>query len=147
MFSMTTLVEYTGYSCIIQWRQTKPNNNKHNYLYGSLSRLYVMPSSHLSNATIKPTMNFVWNQYHHFLQVLNLLSIAWERRLVFTIGRSVTTGREDVVTWSGVEHRTERGQFSAVGETALFLERVIRQLNMRGVSDGQDEQGLYQELS
>lgn len=80
-------------------------------------------------------------------QVLNLLSIAWERRLIFTIGRSVTTGREDVVTWNGVEHRTERSQFVSQQETAHFLERVVRQLNMRGVSDGQDEQGLYQELS
>lgn len=79
--------------------------------------------------------------------MLNLLSIAWERRLVFTIERSVTTGREDVVTWNGIEHRTERSQFASQQETAHFLERVVRQLNMRGVSDGQDEQGLYQELS
>jgi deltex-like protein len=40
-------------------------------------------------------------------KVLHLLRIAFQRRLVFTVGRSVTTGREDVITWSGIHHKTE----------------------------------------
>lgn len=31
--------------------------------------------------------------------VLNLLKIAWDRRLLFSVGTSITTGRRDVVTY------------------------------------------------
>jgi deltex len=39
-------------------------------------------------------------------EVLRLLRVAWERRLTFTIGRSLTTGRENTVTWNGIHHKT-----------------------------------------
>ena len=39
-------------------------------------------------------------------KVLKLLMKAFEARLVFTIGRSVTTGLEDIVTWNDIHHKT-----------------------------------------
>jgi deltex-like protein len=38
--------------------------------------------------------------------VLSLLDKAFKNRLIFTIGRSVTTGKEDVVTWNEIHHKT-----------------------------------------
>lgn len=43
------------------------------------------------------------------LQVLRLLVKAWKRRLIFTIGRSSTTGEENTVTWNEIHHKTEFG--------------------------------------
>jgi deltex-like protein len=38
--------------------------------------------------------------------VLELLKIAFDRKLVFTIGHSRTTGEENVVTWNDIHHKT-----------------------------------------
>lgn len=39
------------------------------------------------------------------IEVLNLLKIAWDRRISFTIGTSVTTGQENAVVWN-IHHKT-----------------------------------------
>lgn len=39
-------------------------------------------------------------------KVHRLLRRAFNQRLVFTIGNSRTTGREDVVTWNDIHHKT-----------------------------------------
>jgi len=81
-------------------------------------------------------------------KVLRLLSIAFERRLVFTVGRSVTTGREDVVTWNEIHHKTEPGM-SNTGHgfpDSGFLDRCLAELAAQGITAPQDEGGLYQEL-
>ncbi|XP_046429356.1 protein deltex isoform X1 [Neodiprion virginianus] len=81
-------------------------------------------------------------------KVLRLLQIAFERRLIFTVGRSVTTGREDVVTWNEIHHKTELGP-STSGHgypDASYLERTLAELAAQGVSDGQSVTGFYQEL-
>lgn len=38
-------------------------------------------------------------------EVLRLLQIAWERRLTFTIGTSVTSGATNAVVWNGIHHK------------------------------------------
>lgn len=38
-------------------------------------------------------------------KLLEMLKVAWDRRLCFTIGTSVTTGAEDVVVWN-LHHKT-----------------------------------------
>lgn len=40
-----------------------------------------------------------------------LLKIAFDRRLVFTVGRSETTGQEGIV-WSGIHHKTYKTEGS-----------------------------------
>ncbi|CAK9829730.1 Protein deltex [Anthophora retusa] len=81
-------------------------------------------------------------------RVLRLLQIAFERRLIFTIGRSVTTGREDVVTWNEIHHKTELGP-STTGHgypDTSYLERTLAELAAQGVTDGQPSSTMYQEL-
>jgi len=39
-------------------------------------------------------------------ECLRLLKISFDRRLTFTIGTSVTTGRSDSVIWNGIHHKT-----------------------------------------
>lgn len=81
-------------------------------------------------------------------RVLRLLQIAFERKLIFTIGRSVTTGREDVVTWNEIHHKTELGP-STTGHgypDTSYLERTLAELAAQGVIDKQSSPTLYQEL-
>ncbi|XP_043589330.1 protein deltex isoform X2 [Bombus pyrosoma] len=81
-------------------------------------------------------------------RVLRLLQIAFERKLIFTIGRSITTGREDVVTWNEIHHKTELGP-STTGHgypDKSYLERTLAELAAQGVTDGQSSPTLYQEL-
>ncbi|KAG7208902.1 hypothetical protein KM043_015083 [Ampulex compressa] len=81
-------------------------------------------------------------------RVLRLLQIAFERRLIFTIGRSVTTGREDVVTWNEIHHKTELGpSTSGHGYPDMsYLERTLAELAAQGVTDGQPPTAIYPEL-
>lgn len=61
--------------------------------------------------------------------VLKLLRVAFQRRLVFTVGRSVTTGREDVVTWNDIHHKTEpNSRFDP-----NFLDKCLAELAAQGV--------------
>ncbi|XP_053381589.1 uncharacterized protein LOC123544631 [Mercenaria mercenaria] len=39
--------------------------------------------------------------------ILEMLKVAFERKLVFTIGRSRTTGQEGVITWNDIHHKTD----------------------------------------
>ncbi|CAG0917569.1 unnamed protein product [Notodromas monacha] len=43
---------------------------------------------------------------HEGKEICNLFRIAFERRLIFTVGTSATTGRKSVVTWTGIHHKT-----------------------------------------
>ena len=63
--------------------------------------------------------------------ILRYLKIAFDRRLLFSIGRSTTTGREDVVIWNSVDHKTQFSMFPDPG----YMQRVIEQLIHLGVTD------------
>ena len=39
-------------------------------------------------------------------EVFNLLKEAFDRKLIFTVGRSVTTGLDNQVVWNGIHHKT-----------------------------------------
>ena len=39
-------------------------------------------------------------------KVLRLLRVAFLRRLTFTIGDSLTTGKKGVITWNDIHHKT-----------------------------------------
>lgn len=64
-------------------------------------------------------------------KILKFLKIAFDRGLLFSIGRSATTGKEDVVVWKNVEHKT---QFSMYPDPT-YLQRVMEQLVHLGVTD------------
>jgi deltex len=68
-------------------------------------------------------------------EVLRLLKIAFDRKLVFRIGQSVTTGADDQVVWNGVHHKTSTtGGASNYGyPDETYLERVKDELAQKGV--------------
>eukprot|EP01121_Diplochlamys_sp_Union-15-3_P007266 TRINITY_DN1834_c0_g1_i2.p1 TRINITY_DN1834_c0_g1~~TRINITY_DN1834_c0_g1_i2.p1 ORF type:complete len:322 (+),score=38.75 TRINITY_DN1834_c0_g1_i2:33-998(+) len=49
-------------------------------------------------------------------EILRLLKIAWDRKLIFRIGTSVTTGKPNQVIWNGIHHKT-----SATGGFQVFF--------------------------
>jgi hypothetical protein len=68
-------------------------------------------------------------------QVLALLRRAFDQRLTFTVGTSITTGMSDCVIWNGIHHKT-----SPAGGPARFgypdpgyLGRVRDELKAKGI--------------
>ena len=65
-------------------------------------------------------------------QILKLLKIAFDRKLTFTVGTSVTTGVENTVVWAGIHHKTDfHGPYGY--PDATYLTRVRQELNAKGV--------------
>ena len=70
-------------------------------------------------------------------KVHRLLRRAFEQRLVFTIGGSRTTGREDVVTWNDIHHKTnthggpEKYGYPDPG----YLSRALEELAAKGIRE------------
>ncbi|CAI5797680.1 E3 ubiquitin-protein ligase DTX1 [Podarcis lilfordi] len=68
-------------------------------------------------------------------KVLKLLIVAWERRLIFTIGTSNTTGESDTVVWNEIHHKTEFGS-NLTGHgypDPNYLDNVLAELMAQGV--------------
>lgn len=67
-------------------------------------------------------------------RVLRLLRVAWQRKLIFTVSRSHTTGCEDVVAWN-IPHKTEIGPSSGSHSypDSGYLNRVLKELEALGV--------------
>lgn len=40
-------------------------------------------------------------------KICQMLKVAFRRKLIFTIGHSRTTGKENVVIWNGIHHKTD----------------------------------------
>ncbi|TSN86055.1 putative E3 ubiquitin-protein ligase DTX3 [Bagarius yarrelli] len=68
-------------------------------------------------------------------KVLKLLQQAFKQRLIFTVGRSSTTGRSNVVTWNDIHHKTSRtGGPTAYGyPDPDYLKRVQEELKVKGI--------------
>ncbi|XP_067250360.1 E3 ubiquitin-protein ligase DTX1 isoform X2 [Chanodichthys erythropterus] len=70
-------------------------------------------------------------------KVLKLLIMAWDRRLIFTIGTSSTTGESDTVVWNEIHHKTEFGS-NLTGHgypDPNYLDNVMRELSAQGVGE------------
>ncbi|GFT96809.1 e3 ubiquitin-protein ligase DTX1 [Nephila pilipes] len=70
-------------------------------------------------------------------KVLRLLVKAWKRRLIFTIGRSSTTGEENTVTWNEIHHKTEFG-YNRRGHgfpDPNYFSNVLSELEAHGIKD------------
>ncbi|XP_061584369.1 uncharacterized protein LOC133449252 [Cololabis saira] len=70
-------------------------------------------------------------------QVLKLLLVAWDRRLIFSVGTSSTTGESDTVIWNEIHHKTEFGSnltghgFPDPGH----LDNVLEELRVQGITE------------
>jgi deltex-like protein len=80
---------------------------------GVIVIMYSIPSGIQGPEHPNPGVHFSGTYRHAFLpdnregqEVLRLLRICFDRRLTFTVGRSLTTGCDNVVTWNGVHHKT-----------------------------------------
>ena len=70
-------------------------------------------------------------------RVLRMMITAFQRRLTFTIGRSITRGEDDCVVWNGIEHKTV-GHDNGSGHgypDPEYLDRVIRELEQYGIRE------------
>lgn len=77
------------------------------------------------------------NRHLLSLQVLKLLIMAWDRRLIFTIGTSSTTGESDTVVWNEIHHKTEFGS-NLTGHgypDPNYLDNVLTELSAQGVGE------------
>ncbi|XP_057217699.1 E3 ubiquitin-protein ligase DTX3L [Triplophysa rosa] len=68
-------------------------------------------------------------------KVLKLLERAFDQRLTFTIGHSSTTGRNNVVTWNDIHHKTSRtgGPTNYGYPDPEYLKRVQDELKAKGI--------------
>jgi deltex-like protein len=65
-------------------------------------------------------------------EVCSLLREAFDAGLIFTVGRSITTGRENCVIWNDIHHKTSlTGQFGY--PDATYLQRVKAELAAKGI--------------
>lgn len=70
-------------------------------------------------------------------QVLRLLLVAWDRRLIFSVGTSSTTGESDTVIWNEVHHKTEFGS-NLTGHgypDPGHLDNVLEELKAQGITE------------
>ncbi|KAG4066453.1 hypothetical protein HA402_007089 [Bradysia odoriphaga] len=68
-------------------------------------------------------------------EILELLKIAWDRRVAFTIGTSITTGVENTVVWN-IHHKTNQsGGVAYFGyPDPTYFQRVKLELESNGVA-------------
>ena len=68
-------------------------------------------------------------------EILALLKIAFDRKLTFTVGTSVTTGIKNTVVWNGIHHKTSlSGGCTNFGyPDSSYFNRVKQELASKGV--------------
>lgn len=69
-------------------------------------------------------------------EVLAMLKVAFDRKLTFTVGTSITTGRKNTVVWNGIHHKTSLfGGPTGFGyPDNNYFNRVKQELAARGVT-------------
>ena len=68
-------------------------------------------------------------------EILELLKIAFQRRHIFTVGTSVTSGKKNTVVWNGIHHKTATGggtKYYGYPDPTYFS-RVKEELAAKGV--------------
>ncbi|KAM6930209.1 putative E3 ubiquitin-protein ligase DTX3 [Xenentodon cancila] len=67
--------------------------------------------------------------------ILSLLKRAFDQRLIFTIGRSTTSGRNNMVTWNDIHHKTSMhgGPLHYGYPDPDYLRRVRDELKVKGI--------------
>ncbi|XP_036955137.1 probable E3 ubiquitin-protein ligase DTX3 isoform X2 [Acanthopagrus latus] len=67
--------------------------------------------------------------------ILILLRQAFDQRLIFTVGRSTTSGRNNIVTWNDIHHKTStHGGPTHFGyPDPDYLSRVRDELTVKGI--------------
>lgn len=110
--------------------------------YGTIIISYHIPSGRQGDEHPNPGMPYQSVTRIAYLpdskegnKVLKLLQRAFGQRLTFTIGRSSTTGQNNVVTWNDIHHKTSRygGPTSYGYPDPDYLKRVQDELKAKGI--------------
>nr|XP_022342310.1 uncharacterized protein LOC111136032 [Crassostrea virginica] len=105
---------------------------------------YEIPDGMQTNEHPNPDVPFTGLSRQGYLpdnsegrSVLGLLKKAFEHRLIFTVGVSRSSGKDNVVTWNDIHHKTRRDggpeKFGYPDEE--YLERVKEELAAKGISN------------
>ncbi|KAE8298687.1 E3 ubiquitin-protein ligase DTX3L [Larimichthys crocea] len=121
-YNSYSLPGFSGYSTIVirydmqGGIQTEKHPNPGNY-YGPIHRTAYLPDNKEGK------------------EVLHLLKKAFDRRLIFTVGTSRTTGMENQVTWNDIHHKTSMsgGPENFGYPDPGYLSRVREELKAKGV--------------
>ena len=68
------------------------------------------------------------------IKIVGMLRVAFDRKLVFTVGRSATTGRENVITWNGIHHKTKIADSAYGYPDPTYLQRIGDELKALGIT-------------
>jgi len=104
--------------------------------YSTIEIVYTFPDGEKDGVKYKGTVRKTYlPNNEEGKEVLSLLKIAFERKLTFTIGRSLTTGINCAITWNGIHHKT-----SLIGGPTMYgypdpdyLTRVKEELAKKGI--------------
>ncbi|XP_056461965.1 E3 ubiquitin-protein ligase DTX3L-like isoform X2 [Gadus chalcogrammus] len=110
--------------------------------YGHILIKYEIPSGKQTTRHPNPGRPYRGTQRSAYLpdnregrEVLTLLQRAFDKKLIFTVGTSVTSGSENQVTWNDIHHKTSIGG----GPTSFgypdpdYLRRVKEELKAKGI--------------
>ena len=113
---------------------------------GTIIVNYTIKSGNFKGKKYKGTnrMSYIPNTKNGRI-LLGLLKIAFDRKLTFIIGTSVTTGKTDTIVWNGIHHKTNiTGGPTKYGyPDPTYFNRVLEELASKGVNkDDYDEKEL-----
>jgi len=110
---------------------------------GTIVIQYIVPSGIQGPDHYHPSADYEGTERVAYLplipegcEIAELLRRAFRRRLIFTIGRSATTGLEDSVIWNGIHHKTSTtgGSTGHGYPDPEYLQRVRDELQALGVT-------------
>ena len=69
-------------------------------------------------------------------EILGMLKIAFERKLTFVVGTSITTGEKNTVVYNGIHHKTSTygGPTNYGYPDPFYFKRVIEELASKGIN-------------
>ncbi|GAA6089321.1 probable E3 ubiquitin-protein ligase DTX3 isoform X2 [Tachysurus ichikawai] len=111
--------------------------------YGCLYIIYSFPPGFQSQEHPNPGVRYPGTDRVAYLpdspegnRVLRLLRRAFEQRLIFTIGTSMTTGMHNVITWNDIHHKTSiwGGPRCFGYPDPTYLVRVTEELREKGIT-------------
>jgi len=109
---------------------------------GTLELFYHFPRGTQTAAHPNPGVPYMGTQRRAFLpnntqgrKVARLLLRAFDNRVSFTVGTSLTTGRPNCVIWNGIHHKTNRdgGPHLFGYPDPCYLNRVTLELAAKGI--------------
>ncbi|XP_017343472.1 probable E3 ubiquitin-protein ligase DTX3 isoform X1 [Ictalurus punctatus] len=111
--------------------------------YGCICIIYSFPPGFQSQEHPNPGVRYPGTDRVAYLpdspegnRVLRLLRRAFEQRLIFTIGTSMTTGMHNVITWNDIHHKTSiwGGPRCFGYPDPTYLVRVTEELREKGIT-------------